>query len=47
MQLGRSAEVRALAVPEIPAMQEAGNFWRLSRQLFERLPCVPVRLFSL
>lgn len=29
MQLGRSGEVRALAVPEIPEMQEARNFWRL------------------
>lgn len=29
MQLGRSGEVRALAVPEIPQMQEARNFWRM------------------
>lgn len=29
MQLGRSGEVRALAAPEIPQMQEARNFWRM------------------
>lgn len=29
MELGRSGEVRALAVPGIPQMQEARNFWRM------------------
>lgn len=45
----RSGEVRAVAVPEIPQMQEAKNFWRmrLNRQLFQRVPSLCAHLFSL
>lgn len=45
---GRSGEVSAVAVPEIPQMQEAKNFWRmrLNRQLFQRVLSLCAHLFS-
>jgi len=45
----RSGEVRAVAVPEIPQMQEAKNFWRmrLNRQLFQCVLSLCTHLFSL